>query len=218
MNEVEDGDFVEPQGLNFPSNSNRPRLEKKEEEVSLPDKKIQQIVTGKVIKKKTSLVNRFAHTFFGDDAQSVGTYVFMDVLIPAAKNMILDMLTMGGERLLYGEGRRNTRRDRDRTPRVSYNRFSEKEETRRDSPRNKARYDFEDIAIPSRLEADEVLERMTELVDNYGQATVADFYELVGVIGDFTDNKYGWTNLNRSTVRRVREGYIVDLPRPYELE
>ena len=44
-------------------------------------------------------------------------------------------------------------------------------------------------------------------------ATVADLYELVGVTGEYTDNKYGWDSLGSASVTRVRGGYLVDLPR-----
>ena len=70
-----------------------------------------------------------------------------------------------------------------------------------------------DLIIASRAEAEQVLDEMYELLDTYKQVTVADFYDMLGISSEFTDNKYGWTNLNGARVIRVRDGYRIDLPR-----
>ena len=54
---------------------------------------------------------------------------------------------------------------------------------------------------------------MDELLETYKMVTVADFYDLVGVTCDYTDNNYGWTSLRSAEVVRVRDGYIIKLPR-----
>ena len=54
---------------------------------------------------------------------------------------------------------------------------------------------------------------MGELIDVYGQVTVADLYDLVGVTGNYTDNKYGWTNIRNAETIRVRDGYMLKLPK-----
>jgi hypothetical protein len=48
--------------------------------------------------------------------------------------------------------------------------------------------------------------------------SVADFYDLVGVDGTYTDNKYGWTNIRNAYVNRVRDGYVIKLPRAISLD
>ena len=49
-------------------------------------------------------------------------------------------------------------------------------------------------------------------------ATIGDLYDLVGMTGDFTDNKWGWDNLSRASTTRVRDGYILVLPRPVVID
>ena len=73
---------------------------------------------------------------------------------------------------------------------------------------------FDDIVIPSRQEADEVLEKMDEIIDRYDIVSVSDYYDLVGETGNYTDNKYGWSSLRTAEVVRVRDGYIIKLPKP----
>ena len=54
---------------------------------------------------------------------------------------------------------------------------------------------------------------MCELLDIYKTVTVADLKDLVGVTPIYTDNKYGWTNLRNADVQRVRDGYLLKLPK-----
>ena len=83
-------------------------------------------------------------------------------------------------------------------------------ERREPSLRNRSRHNFDDIILDSRGEAEEVLSHLVDLVDDYGMASVADLYDLVGITSNFTDNKYGWTNLSSASVSRVRDGYLID--------
>ncbi len=53
-----------------------------------------------------------------------------------------------------------------------------------------------------------------EYIDKYGSATIADLYELLGKKSEYTDNDYGWKDLSTSSQRRVREDYLLELPRP----
>lgn len=86
------------------------------------------------------------------------------------------------------------------------------------SRRARANFDFDEIILPTRVEADQVLERMFDLLDKYEIVTVADLYDLVGVDSNYTDEKYGWEDLRGADVDRLsRGGYLLDLPRPEPL-
>ena len=67
--------------------------------------------------------------------------------------------------------------------------------------------------LETRGEAEEVLARMDELIDMYGQVSVADLYDLVGKTCEYTDNKYGWTNIRNAEPVRVRDGYLLKMPK-----
>ena len=77
--------------------------------------------------------------------------------------------------------------------------------------------DYDDIVLDKRDEAEDVLSRMDELISTYGMASVADLYELVGVTGNYTDNKYGWTDIRSASAIRVRDGYLLKLPKALPL-
>lgn len=58
---------------------------------------------------------------------------------------------------------------------------------------------------------------MDELIDTYGLASVADLYDLVGKTCEYTDNNYGWNDIRSAAVVRVRDGYLLKLPRALPL-
>lgn len=203
----------------FPSNSY-----KKKELVTAKEKNITPVVSGKVIKKQRSFGQKLSETFFGDDTRSVGDYILHDVLIPAMKSTLSDMVGGGIEMLLFGERKSSSRsrmfRDRDRSY-VPYNRMARRDDFSDDrrymSRSARSRHDFDDIILETRGEAEDVLSHMVDLIEDYGVASVGDYYDLLGIESNFTDNKYGWINVADGYVDRVRDGYCIRLPRPREI-
>ena len=193
----------------YKGNSHRSKEEVSTKE--LTPKKVEQVATGK--QRKKSDVRKFTDVFVSEDMASVKDYILMEVLLPAAKKAIADAVTNGIDMLLYGEARS---KNRDRGSRVSYTRYYERDRERdyERGARTRARgYDYDDIILDTRREAEEVLDRMQDLIDTYGMVSVADLYDLVGISGKYTDNKYGWTHLRSADVQRVRDGYLLKLPK-----
>ena len=180
------------------------------EQNEVVEKKVEQIAKGKT--KKKSEVKKFADTFIAEDITSVKDYILMEVLLPAAKKAISDIVTNGIDMILYGETRTKSK---SRESRVSYTKYYDRDRDYERPTRTRGRYgyDYDDIILDTRKEAEEVLDRMDDLIDNYGMVSVADLYDLVGVSGNYTDNKYGWTNLRNADVQRVRDGYLLKLPK-----
>lgn len=217
----------------FPPNSHKMKksLRDEPEEIeAAPEKKVEKVVEGKVIRRKKPLGKRFKEVFIGGDAQSVGQYVFFDILIPAAKDLAVDMASQGAERLFFGEDnyRRSSRsRNRHSATRIyhDYQRYSSRDpRDRPPSPRESGRYsrrhlDTDDIILATRAEAEEVIDRMYDLLNRYEVVAVAELYELIGESGGpYTNSNWGWTDLRGTGIRRVREGYLLDLPRPEPLK
>ena len=65
-------------------------------------KKVEKIVKGKVKTKKKSEISKFKDVFISEDAKDVKSYIMMDVLIPAAKKAISDIVRDGIDMILYG--------------------------------------------------------------------------------------------------------------------
>lgn len=86
------------------------------------------------------------------------------------------------------------------------------------SQRGRARHDFDEIVLDERAEAEEVIDKLYEVVSRYEFATVADLYDLVGLPSNHTDHKWGWSDLRGAGVSRIRDGYLLDLPDPEPLD
>ena len=195
----------------------KPNSHKSKEENPKPaeKKKVEKVVTG-VVKTKKNELRKFTDIFISEDVSNVKNYIFMDVLVPAIKKAVSDIVTNGIDMILYGDSGRNRRNTNASV--VSYRSYYDqrREDERRYSstPVSRARYSYDDIILNTRGEAEEVLTRMDELIDTYGIASVADLYDLVGLTGDYTDNKYGWTNIRSAEVVRDRDGgYRLKMPK-----
>lgn len=207
----------------FPPNS----ISRKSSDAGKDEKKVEKIVTGEVTRRKKPLGKRIAETFVAGEAKGVGSYIIFDVLIPAFKDVFADVVSQGIEKMLFGEARSTSRRTGMRPgggTHVSYNRYStpsyqnRREERPQQSRRSRASHDFDEIVLATRFEAEEVIDRLFDLVSRYEQATVNDLYDLVGISGDFTDEKWGWTDLRGAGVTRINNGYLLDLPKPEPLD
>ena len=76
-------------------------------------------------------------------------------------------------------------------------------------------HNFDEIVLESRAEVYDVLTILEERIERFGAATVADLYDLVGETPTFADRNYGWTAIDgRSGTRQVRNGWLIELPRP----
>ena len=191
----------------------KPNSHRSKETAQKTEKKVEKVVRGAVKTRKKKGLEKAKGAIFSEDAANIESYVVMDVLIPALKKAISDVVTNGIEILLYGESGRTRRNSPSGS--ISYRNFYDR---RDDGPRRlnapvRNGYDLNDIVLETRGEAEDVLARMDELVEQYGVVSVADLYDLVGITGNYTDNKYGWTNIRNAEPIRVRDGYLLKLPK-----
>ena len=187
----------------------------KEEQKTVEREKVKKVVKGTVKTKKKGEIRKFAENFIAEDVNNIKSYVISEVLIPTIKNTIWDAFTNSLDMILYhGDGRRGKSSPRNAAHYVSYNSYSDSRNGRRDpSTTTRTGYSLDDITLETRGEAEEVLRQLDDIIDMYGMARVADLYDLVGITGRHTDNKYGWTNLHNAEAVRVRDGYKLKLPR-----
>lgn len=205
------------ENFDYKSNSNKSKTEAVKQ---AEEKRVEKVVTGKVVTKKKSGFSKFAGEFISEDAKNIKSYVIGDVLIPAFKKAISDIITDGIDIILYG-GNGRSRSGRFNADRVSYRSYYD---DRRPSDRlttsrySSNSYSYDDIILDSRGEAEEVLARMDELMDTYGLVRVADLKDLVGITGSYTDNKYGWTNIRNAEIVHVRDGWMIKMPRAVAID
>ena len=77
-----------------------------------------------------------------------------------------------------------------------------------------------ELIYETRADAEKVLNGMSEIINEYGFVTVADLYDISGLPGAYyTDSIIGWKgSIKESTIKKVRDGYVIDLPKPEVLE
>jgi hypothetical protein len=185
---------------------------------------IKRITSDDPIRKKKGLRKQFHDTLIAGNPRGALNYVVLEVLLPAAKDMISEAGASYLDKLVYGESSRRRRAvsppQSGPTGYVSYNQYSMAQSSpqRALSRRARAQHDFDEIILQHRGEADDVIDRMYEIMSRYGVVSVSDLYELVGIKSSYTDNSWGWKGLRGAGVTRVRDGWLIDLPSPQPLD
>jgi hypothetical protein len=207
----------------YPSNSHTSR-EKPEPE----EKKVEKVVVGGVTRRKPSLGRRFKDTFFAGDGQSVGRYIVTDILIPTLKDLLVDIITQGTEKGVYGDTRSAIRRSAaarlGNTVQTAYNRAYTT--TPRVDPRVgpgprqvRSTQAFDEYFLDTRAEAEMVIDQLVRLIGTYEQASVADLKDLLGETSvPYTDDRWGWNEISGMGVDYVRGAYLLRLPQPIVLK
>ena len=187
-------------------------------------KKLEPVVNKDSVKiKKQSKAKKTLRSFIAEDVGSVKSYIFSDVLVPAIKDTIIDMVQNGIELLINGgvsdrkyrkKGSRFIRDDRD-----NYTRYYREDKEERRRSRRDDQIDEDDITLNSRAEAEQVLDSMCEAIDHYDAVSVANLYDLLGIdCTSYTAQNWGWFDLSSASVSKVAGGYKLNLPRPKYLK
>lgn len=197
----------------------------KSQPVTAPVKKeIKKVVTGDAVVKQKSLGTKFKDVFFGGDFKATMRYVAADVVLPAIRDIIVNTTTEGIKRAVYGENnmRRSGGMMSNYRPKTNYSSISS---PFRPDPRGNvfmpdqaprrvmsARKEMNDVIVASRSDAEHILERMLDCIDQYESVTLADLYAMLGMPSSHVDNKWGWTYIKDAQIQQVQEGYSIRLP------
>lgn len=187
------------------------------------------------VKRKKSIFSSVKDEFISEDADSMGSYLLNDILFPALRDLINDICHGAIDAAFGGGGsyRRGSSRRRGGGSYISYDRMYDDRRGRRrrddddDRPRRRrlpdcSEYIFDpdefDRPSDAKREADELLDRMGDRIEDYGEVTVAWFLDQVGEDAGWNAEDWGWTNLAGVKVRGSnRNGWYIDLPKPKEL-
>lgn len=209
----------------FPANSHQARMAP-EGPKSEERPQVERVTSAEAVRRKRGLGKQFKETFIGGSGRSALDYMVTEVVVPAVRDTMAEALQSGIEKLIYGDSRPR----RSSTPssyakigHVNYQGMStpaaKPPAPRMMSRRSRTRHDFGEIVIQSRVEADEVIERMFDILSRYGSVSVADLYELTGIASSHTDYKWGWHELRGAKAVRLRDGnFLLDLPEPEMLD
>ena len=205
----------------YPSNSFKTQEQqeavKASKDSDIPEKKEVRKVTNARVQKQ-GLVKRLAKSIITDSIETAKERAIEDIIVPGFKALIFDTITEMFDVMLFGGGGERRYGGSRRQEKTSYSDYYDKGSRRGNrGDRREVSYEPDEIIVDTRTEARNALDELDYTIHKYGQASVADFYDIVGVTGDWTDNQYGWTNLRGASIKPVRNGFMIMLPRTQAL-
>ena len=209
----------------YAPNSHKYREEQKQAAMNPTEEKRVTKVVKRPVKTKKNEIRKFADIFISEDISNVKSYIFMDVLVPAIKKAIYDIVTNGIDMFLYGGNGSGKNRSNSTGAKVSYRSYYDQKNSNNNSgyrgsenAKSHNGFEYEDIIFDNRGEAETVKQQMQAVIGRYGFITVSDLYDMVDLPAPYTSQKYGWMDVSNSEVRRERDGYSLKLPRPVPID
>ena len=169
--------------------------------------------------RKQGIFRKFANYILEDTVESARERAFSDIIRPGIKSLLYDTATELLSIMIYGNSDRVPRGSQRRSARPLAERTSYASYYESSAHRNRARVSYrdipqdpDDIILDTYKEANDALRTLDDYIHRYGQASIADLYDCVGISSSWPDNRYGWLSIRGATVRPVREGYMLVMP------
>jgi hypothetical protein len=146
-----------------------------------------------------------------DDIAKVLEKFMLDMFIPSLKDGYLNSLqfALWGEDVSVKSTISAKRRDYN-----SINRKTNLKEYKEDFGSE----NLDKLIFSTKDEAELIVTKLDDYVSQYGYVTVGYLFELMGEFCPYTAEYYGWRDLDRAYVKRVRDGCQLILPRPVRIE
>ena len=186
-----------------------------------PEKKIEKVISGTAKTKQKSSMSKVTNALFAEDLKSVIPFVVDEYVIPIFKKGIYEAFNAVLETMIYGKDGRPRKGSSSNNGKPSYQDYYGKNKDRErgvPASRNWSDYEADDIWLEDRGDAEAVLWRMRDYLEEYGTVSVAEAKQFAGLRHEYTDNKYGWTDLRAAYVSRIRDGYLIVLPKAVPLK
>ena len=216
----------------FPPNSHSKREARpsRTSEKAPAKKEVVRVTKGKAVVRKKPLHRKFIEAFRPEDNVGFVEHVLLDRFVPSIKDAIADTGSEMIYNVLGAGGGSSRRRARSRGGSyTSYNRMGpsrgrdrsdrDRDDDRRSRRETRAPSHDREFILDSKVEAEEVLDSLIELISKYEVATMRDLLSMIGEPHSFTDEDWGWSDLRGARIHRIgRDGYLLDLPRPEALD
>lgn len=190
------------------------------------EKEIQKVVQGQVSVRKKGFFTKVKEAFIAEDFKTAASSATERVIVPMIKRTFADAINNAVNILLFGStadpnnrwgsgtifgGLANTYRYSGQN--INYSGVSKQSGTsQNDIPT------YNEIVLVDRVDAERVLDELTDIIDRYGSATIADLYIAVGLPTVTTQYNYGWRSMKGADAVAVRDGYLLKLPNAIPLK
>lgn len=178
------------------------------------------------------VISKFKDSFFASDMNNIGDYLLKNVVIPGAQDLasntvdsIFGTLTNAKDIFIYGETKAHNKRVNYTSSFASGNKprstlITSKSGTNYRSLAAKSaggRYDFSEVRFTNSAACSDILQKMTDVLDEYQRVSVADFIEFASeqgasITSQPVDFNWGWTDLSSAYPKRAVGGWIISLP------
>lgn len=203
-------------------------------QLSSSEEKIATLPEATVVKtKKKGFMERVLGDNRTSDGKTVPEYLMSNIVLPAVQNFIVDFVTSGINMLIYGsEGsNRSTYKNRPSGVGTSWEPYYERKQRSQQPMANNRSYNatsssnFEDVILPERGMCTYLLSEMRNTIERYGTVSVLDMNDILWKSYNmklpnvtYTDERYGWSNLDYADIRSYRGDWWLKLPTPMPIE
>lgn len=190
------------------------------------EKEIQKVVQGQVSVRKKGFLTKVKEAFIAADVKTAASTVADRTIVPMIKRTLADAVNNAVNVLLFGTaldpnnrwgsgtvfgGLANTFRYSGQN--INYSGISKPAPIQQsDIPT------YNEIVLADRIDAERVLDELSDIIDRYGSASIADLYQAVGLPTVTTQYNYGWRSMKGADAVAVREGYLLKLPNAIPLK
>lgn len=193
----------------------------KQEPVDVPAEK----TSAPVKVHKRSAFQQAIDNFVADDLKKVRDYIIWDVLIPAAKSALSNIIKTSTDMIIYGSTKEANRARGGSKPK--YRDYYASDYPREDAPARKETrrgYSYDEVIFSSYEDAQDVYKILVDILGRYHWVRIADFYQAcIEVLGDgiklnatYTDSWWGWDERDFESVGTIpyQDGWVIRFPSP----
>lgn len=200
----------------YPTNSFKSR----EPQNDLPQHKE---MVAKGTRKKETIFRKFVKEWIPlpDTAETMEDFLVKDVAAPGLKNLLYSLATNALSFFLFHNADKGAApKSNNGVGKISYREYYTSTNAAGTSNSSRSSisqgYLYPDTCYETRGDAEIVLETMRDVVEKYGIVTMADMFELSGLVTQPGDFKFGWTkeDMPNASIERLRDGtYTIKMSR-----
>ena len=201
----------------------KPNSKKYYEENTTEEKKVEKVIKGEVRVQKASPFKKFKKRFMEEDAKNIkeaAVKIALDGLHDIL-NYVVDGIFGTTRRGGGPSGRRYSTNSK--VSYISYNNMQQGNVSRSPIVQNRQTYNLDDYIFESRSDAEDILQVMSDLIEQYHFASISDLKGAMGVDANdsrnYTERNWGWFTLKDARTERINGGgYVLRLPKPVPRE
>ena len=71
-----------------------------------------------------------------------------------------------------------------------------------------------DLIFDTKKDGEDVIDGLNKTMEIYVTVSVADLYDLSGLVCNYKDHKYGWLDVSSAKLNKCKHGYVLQIVEP----